>query len=70
MSLTKTSLDVLKLNLDEKEIIIDKLELRATCEVDQSLEESITESIHRLYGAIMPIPTQKIIWNLCTIVRS
>ena len=54
-------LDVLKLSLDDKTVIIDKLELRAMCEEDSSLEESVTESIHRLYGAVMPIPTQKII---------
>ena len=55
------NLDVLKLSLDDKTVIIDKLELRAMCEEDSSLEESVTESIHRLYGAVMPIPTQKII---------
>ena len=54
-------IDVLKLSLDDKTVIIDKLELRAMCEEDSSLEESVTESIHRLYGAVMPIPTQKII---------
>lgn len=47
--------------MDEKVITIDKLELKATCEADAGLEEAITESIHRLYGAIMPIPTQRII---------
>ena len=53
--------DVLRLCLDEKVVLVDKLELHAVCEEDPSLEESITHSIHRLYGAIMPIPTQTII---------
>jgi len=53
--------NILTLTMDEKEITIDKLELKATCDADAGLEEAITESIHRLYGAIMPIPTQRII---------
>jgi len=49
------------LRLDEKKVLINRLELNATCEDDPVLEESINHSIHRLYGAIMPIPTQEII---------
>ena len=53
--------DVIELHLDNKIVFINKLELTAACEEDETLEDSITHSIHRLYGAVMPVPTQTII---------
>ena len=50
-------LDTILFEVDGKHTFINVKQLAVTCEEDPKLEEDIKQSVHRLYTAVMPIPT-------------
>ena len=51
-------LDVIILHADNKKVEINVKQLTVECEEDEKLMEMVLETVHRLYTAVMPIPTQ------------
>lgn len=54
------NLDVIILNANKQKVEINVKHLTVECEEDGKLMEMVQETVHRLYSAVMPIPTQSL----------
>lgn len=54
------NLDVIILNANKQKVAINVKHLTVECEEDGKLMEMVQETVHRLYSAVMPIPTQSL----------
>ena len=54
------NLDVIILNANKQKVEINVKHLTVECEEDGKLMEMVQEAVHRLYSAVMPIPTQSL----------
>ncbi|CBY37756.1 unnamed protein product [Oikopleura dioica] len=52
--------DVIILNANKQKVEINVKHLTVECEEDGKLMEMVQETVHRLYSAVMPIPTQSL----------